>query len=96
MTNYEKYRDVIVKFNYISNIGESGFCNNFVEPNILKPTGKECLDIDCAYCRMLMSVWLLDQYKEPEEPGVDWSKVPVDTRIYVKEKENTVEKGMRN
>lgn len=86
MTNYEKYRDEIVKFNYISNIGAREFCNDFVEPNILKPTGKGCLDIDCAYCRMLMSVWLLDQYKEPKEPEVDWSKVPVDTKIYVKDK----------
>lgn len=85
MTNYEKYRDEIVKFNYISNIGASEFCNKFVEPNILKPTGKGCLDIDCVYCRMLMSVWLLDQYKEPKEPEVDWNKVPVDTKIYVKE-----------
>lgn len=88
MTNYEKYRDVIVKFNYTSDIGEDEFCNNFVEPNILKPMGKGCLDISCVYCSMLMSVWLLEQYKEPKEPEVDWSKVPVDTKIYVKDKIN--------
>lgn len=86
MINYEKYRDMIVKSNYTSDTGEDKFCDNFVQPRILKPLGKECLDVDCAYCRMLMSVWLLDQYKEPEEPRVDWSKVPVDTRIYVKDK----------
>lgn len=85
MTNYEKYRDEIVKFNYISNLCEDEFCNEFMEPKILKPMGKKCLDIACSYCRMLMLIWLLDQYKEPEEPGVDWSKVPVDTKIYVKE-----------
>lgn len=88
MTNYERYRDEIVKFKYISNIGESEFCNNFVEPNILKPTGKGCLDIDCVYCRMLMSVWLLDQYKEPEEPKADWSNVAVDTPILVRSNMN--------
>ena len=27
----------------------------------------------------------MDEYKEPEEPEVDWSKVPVDTKIYVRE-----------
>lgn len=84
-TNYEKYRDKIVKFNYSSNTGTREFCNNFVEPNILKPTGKRCLDVDCTYCRMLMSIWLMDEYKEPEKPEVDWSKVPVDTKIYVKD-----------
>lgn len=82
MTNYEKYRDEILKFNYTSNNGPDEFCNNFVEPNILKPMGKGCLDVNCAYCRILMSVWLMDEYKEPE---VDWSKIPVDTKIYVKD-----------
>lgn len=86
-TNYEKYRDKIVKFNYSSNTGTREFCNNFVEPNILKPTGKRCLDVDCTYCRMLMSIWLMDEYKEPEGSEVDWSKVPVNTKIYVRDKE---------
>lgn len=87
MTNFEKYRNKIIKFNYSSNTGTSEFCNNFVEPNILNPIGKGCLDIDCTYCRMLMSIWLMDEYKEPEEPEVDWSKIPTDTKIYVKDKE---------
>ena len=55
MTNYEKYRDEIVKFNYTNNNGEDEFCNNFAEPKILKSMGKGCLDISCAYCRMLMA-----------------------------------------
>lgn len=89
-TNYKRYRDEIIKFNYTSNKGSDEFCNNFIEPNILKPMGKRCLDVNCAYCRTLVSIWLLDQYKESEvdkEPKVDWSKVPVDTKIHVKDKE---------
>lgn len=88
MTNYEKYRDKLVKFNYSSNTETSEFCNNFVEPNILNPIGKRCLDVDCTYCRMLMSIWLMDEYKEPEKPEVDWSKVAVDTPILVRSSEN--------
>lgn len=84
-TNYEKYKDKIVKFNYSSNTGTGEFCNNFVEPNILNPIGKECLGIDCTYCRMLMSIWLMDEYKEPKESEVDWNKVPVDTKVYVRD-----------
>ena len=85
MTNYEKYRDMIVKSNYTSDTGEDKFCDNFIQPRILKPLGKECLDITCSYCRVLTMVWLMDEYKEPDEPEVDWSKVSVDTKIYVRE-----------
>ena len=31
---------------------------------------------------MLQMIWLQEEYKEPE---VDWSKVPVDTPIYVQD-----------
>lgn len=88
MTNYEKYRDMIVKSNYTSKNEDDVFCNNFVEPKILKPIGKDCLGITCNYCRVLTTVWLLDQYKEPKEPEVDWSKISVDTKVYVKDNEN--------
>lgn len=83
MTNYERYRDEIVKSNYTidSRYGDE-FCQGFVNPRVLKPMGKGCSDVKCSYCRMLMSIWLMDEYKEP---NVDWSKIPVDTKIYVRE-----------
>ena len=84
MTNYEKYRDEIVKFDYTGNPGDD-FCNKFIDPKVLKPMGKGCPGVKCDHCRMLMSIWLMDEYKEPEEPEVDWSKVSVDTKIYVKD-----------
>lgn len=83
MTNYEKYRDEIVKSNYTIDSSDD-FCKEFVDPKVLKPMGKGCSDVRCGYCRMLMSIWLMDEYKEPEEPEVDWSKVPIDTKIYVR------------
>lgn len=82
MTNYEKYRDEIIKYN------SEGFCINFIQPKILKPMGKECSNIGCGYCHMLMSIWFMDEYKEHEEPEVDWSKIPIDTKIYVRTDEN--------
>lgn len=84
MTNYEKYRDMLVKSNYPSEL-ENNFCNKFVGPKVLKSMGKKCSAVRCDQCHMLVSIWLLDQYKEPKEPEVDWSKVPVDTKIYVKD-----------
>lgn len=45
----------------------------------------DCDDITCDTCNRLFSAWLLNEYKEPEKPEVDWSKVPVDTKIYVKD-----------
>ena len=80
MTNYEKYRDKIVK-----SIDDDDLCSKFIDPKVLKPMGKRCSDISCGYCHMLMSIWFMDEYKEPEKPEVDWSKVPVDTRVYVKD-----------
>ena len=38
--------------------------------------------ISCSDCRTLQILWLDEEYEEPE---VDWSNVPVDTLIRVKE-----------
>ena len=72
MKNYEKYADEIREC--------SGpyFCKYFINPNILK--SEDC-DLDCAKCRMLQALWLLEEYEEPE---VDWNKVEVDTPILVR------------
>ena len=85
MKNYEKYKNELINSNYTSKNGEDVFCDDFVEPKILKPLGKECSDITCSYCRVLTMVWLMDEYKETDEPEIDWSKVSVDTKIYVKD-----------
>lgn len=81
MTNYEKYKDKIIELARYS----ASDCFDFVIPNVLEPLSFDCDDISCDTCNRLFSVWLLNEYKEPEKPEVDWSKVPVDTKIYVKD-----------
>lgn len=82
MKNYEKYLDEIKRFN-----GDS-FCLRFIDPYILKSYGMSCSGISCTRCHMLQMIWLIEDYKEPEEPEVDWGKVKVDTPILVKGSEN--------
>ena len=76
MKNYEKYADEIREYKGVN------FCKDFVKPNILK--SEVCGGLACGACYMLQTIWLLEEYEEPEEPEVDWSKVEVDTPILVK------------
>lgn len=80
MKNYEKYADEIREYN------GSNFCIDFVCQHILKI--EDCDYIGCSRCNMLQMIWLLEEYKEPEEPEVDWSKVEVDTPILVRDSED--------
>ena len=77
MKNYEKYAEEIREYK-----GEN-FCADFVKPHILKSRG--CTNTSCDQCKMLQTIWLLEEYKEPE---VDWSKVEVDTPILVRDYED--------
>lgn len=72
MKNYEKYKDKIY-----SHDGKY-FCCDFVRPIILEVD--EC-DGWCSRCNFIQAMWLMEEY---EEPGVDWSKVEVDTPILVR------------
>ena len=77
MKNYEKYAEKIREYK-----GQN-FCKDFVKPNILK--SEVCGGLACGACYMLQTIWLLEDYEEPE---VDWSKVEVDTPILVKDHED--------
>ena len=77
MKNYEKYADEIRGYK------GNNFCKDFVMPYIMK--SDNCGGLACGACYMLQTIWLLEDYEEPE---VDWSKVPVDTPILVKDHEN--------
>ena len=80
MKNYEKYADEIRKYK----VSKGGFfCNAFIMPYILKKDS--CNGVNCEHCHMLQTIWLLEEYKESE---VDWSKVEVDTPIFVKNSED--------
>lgn len=77
MKNYEKYADEIRKCEGYN------FCEAFIIPTILK--SDNCGGIGCYKCRMLQTIWLMEEYEEPE---VDWSKVEVDTPILVRHTED--------
>ena len=75
MKNYEKYADEIKEYN-----GDS-ICTDFIEPYILKSINAKCVNTSCPKCHLYRTIWLLEEYKEPE---TDWSKVEVDTPILVR------------
>ena len=73
MKNHEKYADKIRGYD------DKDFCKDFVKLHILKSRG--CTNTSCDQCKMLQTIWLLEEYEEPE---TDWSKVEVDTPILVR------------
>ena len=82
MKNYEKYADEIRKYK----VSKGGFfCNAFIMPYILKKDS--CNGVNCEHCHMLQTIWLLEEYKDPEESEIDWSRVEVDTPILVRHSE---------
>ena len=80
MKNYEKYANEIKEYN------DFNFCRDFVKPHILKSRG--CANTSCDQCKMLQTIWLMEEYEEPKEPEIDWSKVEVDTPILVRQGKN--------
>ena len=83
MKNYKKYADEINKYKVNK---DEYFCDEFIIPHILKKDS--CAGIGCEHCHMLQLLWLMEEYKEPEEPEVDWSNVEVDTPILVRNPED--------
>ena len=77
MKNYEKYADEIRGY---KDHKDRNICSDFIKPHILE--ADNCNGFDCQRCFMLQTIWLLEDYKEPE---VDWSKVEVDTPILVRQ-----------
>ena len=86
MKNYEKYADKIKEYN-----GDS-ICTDFIEPYILKSINAKCINTSCTKCNLYRTIWLLEDYKEPE---TDWSNVEVDTPILVSQTEDEDEEWER-
>ena len=78
MKNYEKYAEKIREYNGVS------ICTDFIEPYILKSINAKCINTGCVKCHLYQTIWLLEDYEEPEEPEVDWSKVKINTPILVR------------
>lgn len=81
MTNLEKYAEEI------KNYGKDGglCCDDIIEKHVLFPLSLSCSLVNCNHCNLLTTIWLMEEYEEPE---VDWSKVEVDTPILVRSTKN--------
>lgn len=88
MKNREKYREEIIKSAKTSS--ECDGCT-FKITHVLPRfggDGKNCSGYSCKWCYILCDLWLDEEYVEPQKPAVDWSKVPVDTLVRVRDYEN--------
>lgn len=84
MTNYEHYKDELIKISCFDHLAK--------EKNVVTRCGKICC-VDCDFnadaelnCTNKREKWLDEEYVEA--PAVDWSKVAVDTKIYVKKEDD--------
>jgi hypothetical protein len=83
MTNREKYAEQIIDMavNDIKiTVDKEGRLRDCIAINC-----NDCAWSSCNACRKKFRAWLEQEYVEPV---VDWSKVPVDTKILVRDSEN--------
>lgn len=81
MLNKEKYADEIIK--YALQEKRIALRNGIIVPC----DSNECEECDCVneVCGDYIMEWLNSEYVEPT---VDWSKVPIDTPILVRDEDN--------
>lgn len=91
MKNREKYRDEILSWVKNSDPYCDPYCE-FAKKNIIPSftdcTNGGCGGVTCTWCRAVFALWLDEEYTEPPKPEVDWSKVPVDTLVRVRNSED--------
>ena len=84
MKNREKYRDEIIKSARTPE-ERLNVCE-FIRINVLPHFGVEdCVGVNCAWCKFLIDMWMDAEYEEPPKPETDWTKVPVDTLVRVRD-----------
>ena len=87
MTNYEKYKDKIdTSFEENAHVAINKNTNEITYCSLQKCS--DCL-FSSQYnnnilCRITAMKWLVSEYKEPK---IDWSKVPIDTPVFVSDDE---------
>lgn len=94
MKNREKYRSEIVEVLKEHNADNEKMCC-FLRDNVIPQFTSEedmeraiCGNLECHTCTQMFSFWLDEEYVEPQKPEVDWSKVPVDTLVMVRDSEH--------
>lgn len=86
MKNREKYREEILENAAYQKREICDFKRKEMFPHFGKEDG--CTGVSCAWCKVLLDIWLDEEYEEPQKPEVDWSKVPVDTLVRVRDHES--------
>lgn len=87
MKNREKYKNELMDV-----INKDGRICRFVKKHeVSKMFGKDMesyCKIFCIACATALQIWLDEEYEEPPKPEVDWSKIPVDTLVRVRDHED--------
>lgn len=86
MKNREKYREEILESAAYQKREICDFKRKEMFPHFGKEDG--CTSVSCAWCNLLLGLWLDEEYVEPKKPEVDWSKVPIDTLVRVRDYED--------
>lgn len=87
MKNKEKYKNELIKV--IKEYGD--LCEFMKKHEVYRMIGKDLeslCEINCVACGTALQIWLDEEYMEPPKPEVDWSKVPVDTLVMVRDFES--------
>lgn len=73
MNNFEYYKNKMYEY-----AGRDDLCT--FTKNYIKSI--DCYETRCDICQVMFAEWCVEEYKEPE---IDWTKVPVNTHVLVKE-----------
>lgn len=84
MQNFDVYWDEIVEA-IKDDDKMCCFMRDEVLPYFLKDN--DCKKIGCNTCAKMFTAWMFADYVEQPKPEVDWSKVPVDTLVRVRDRE---------
>lgn len=85
MQNFDVYWDEIVEA-IKDDDKMCCFMRDEVLPYFLKDN--DCKKIGCNTCAKMFTAWMFADYVEQPKPEVDWSKVPVDTLVRVRDFES--------
>ena len=86
MKNREKYKNELM--DVISMEGAiCGFVRNHGVAQMLGKDMESFCGMWCVACGTALQLWLDEEYTEPPKPEVDWSNVPVDTLVRVRDRE---------
>lgn len=85
MKNREKYKNELMDVIKM----DGNICEFMIKHEVSQMFGKDmesfCRETECTSCTTALQLWLDEEYEEPPKPEVDWSKVPVDTLVRVRD-----------